>query len=91
VFVSTFSTWLADCSSVAVGPSEPSFLVTPVAVVDVKKNTVVWTGVVSSTRSKLAIRGSSAFEKEAYDWLCDLLAALKRNVRDPGTRFEPRI
>lgn len=67
---------------------EELYFETPVAVVDVKKNEVVWTGVVSSPRSKLEIRGSSVIAKEAYDWLCDLLAVLGRNVRDPGTRFE---
>jgi hypothetical protein len=68
---------------------EELYLDTPVAVVDVKKSAIVWTGVVSSYRYNLSVQSSGAMEREAYDWLHDLLVALGRKVRQPTTRFAP--
>jgi hypothetical protein len=67
---------------------EELYFETPVAVVDLKKNAVIWTGVVSSARHSLEIHTSSVIERETYDWLYDLLAVLGRNMREPSARFQ---
>jgi hypothetical protein len=75
---------------VSLGPApEEMFIETPVAILDVHRRAIVWTGVVSSTQYRLSL-GSTVLENEAYDWLVDLLVVLGRNVKKSGTQLETR-
>lgn len=68
---------------------EDLYFETPMAVVDLKRKSVVWTGVVSSTRRNAPAMRSSAIENEACDWLSDLFAVLGRKMQEPSSRFRP--
>ena len=70
-------------------PIEELFIETSVAILDVHRRAIVWTGVISSTQQKLFI-GSTVIENEAYDWLADLLGVLGRNVKESGTQLGTR-
>ena len=69
--------------------SEELFFETPVAILDVHRRAIVWTGVVSSTRHRLLI-GSTVLEYTAYDWLVDLLGVLGRSVKESSTQLGTR-
>lgn len=72
---------------------EEMFVETPVAILDVRRRAIVWTGVVSSMKRKLAI-GSTIAENEAYDWVADLFGVLGRSMMESsvqsGTRSSKR-
>ncbi len=65
---------------------EELIIETTVAVVDTRTGAVVWTGVVSSTRNEIGL-GVTDLEKEANDWLFDLLDAMGRNVKIATSRL----
>jgi hypothetical protein len=65
---------------------EELIIETTVAVVEARTSAIVWTGVVSSTRNEMAL-GSTDLEKEANDWLFDLLDAMGRNVKIATSRL----
>lgn len=65
---------------------EELYLESAVAVIAPATNTIVWTGIVSSSQCEYRI-GSTAVEEEVYDWLLDLLKAFGRSIRVPRPRL----